>query len=88
MDGVFNDRPQEGCFIGGLSRKERVYARVEGKPAMDGLDDFYARFPDAARIHIDNSGIQPRRRATSHSDAAGAKSFYDMFPGAARIKLA
>jgi hypothetical protein len=59
----------------------------EGKPAMDGLDDFYARFPDAARIKIDNSGIQPRGRATSHS-AEGAKSFYDMFPDAARIKLA
>jgi hypothetical protein len=61
---------------------------VEAKHGMDGLDDFYARFPDAARIRIDNSGIQSRGRAASHSDAAGAKSFYDMFPDAARIKLA
>jgi hypothetical protein len=53
---------------------------VEGKPAMDGLDDFFGRFPDAARINIDNSGIQPRARAASHLNAAGAKSFYEMFP--------
>ena len=73
----------------GLSARQRIQAadNMIAKREKDRAD-FYARFPDAARIRIDNSGIQPRARAASHSDAAGAKSFYDMFPDAARIKLA
>ena len=49
--------------------------------------DFNRRFPDVAKINIDSSGIQPRRRAASYS-ADGAASFAAMFPSASRIKLA
>lgn len=53
-------------------------------------DDFFARFPGAARIRIDNSGIQPQPRGRASSvamDAAGAKSFFDRYPGLARVRL-
>jgi hypothetical protein len=63
-------------------------AEPQGKLASDtARDDFNRRFPDASRTRIDNSGIQPRRRASSYS-AAGAASFTAMFPDQARIKLA
>jgi hypothetical protein len=48
--------------------------------------DFNRRFPDAAKINIDSSGIQPRGRAASYS-AAGAKSFAEKFPDAMKIRL-
>ena len=58
-----------------------------GKLASDAArDDFNRRFPDASRTRIDNSGIQPRRRASSYS-APDATSFAAMFPDAARIKV-
>jgi hypothetical protein len=53
---------------------------------LAGDESFRKQFPDASRIRIDNSGMQPRGRATSFS-AAGAKSFAEMFPDAARIRL-
>jgi hypothetical protein len=63
-------------------------AEPEGKLASDAArDDFHKRFPDAAKINIDSSGIQPRRAAASYS-AGGATSFAAMFPQASRIKLA
>jgi hypothetical protein len=45
----------------GLSARQRMEAADStfAKRAKD-QDDFFARFPDAARIRIDNSGIQPR----------------------------
>ena len=62
-------------------------AEPQGKLASDAARaDFNRRFPDASRTRIDNSGIQPRRRASSYS-AAGATSFAAMFPDAARIKV-
>src|ERR1700686_5351605 len=55
-------------------------AEPQGKLASDAARaDFNRRFPDAAKINIDSSGIQPRGRASSYS-AAGAKSFAQMFP--------
>jgi hypothetical protein len=48
--------------------------------------DFNRRFPDAAKINIDSSGIQPRGRAASYS-SAGAASFAAMFPDSAKIRL-
>ena len=48
---------------------------------------FAARFPGLAHIKIDNSGIQPRARGGSYSDAA-AKSFADRYPGLQGIKQA
>jgi hypothetical protein len=62
-------------------------AEPQGKLASDAARaDFNRRFPDAAKINIDSSGIQPRGRASSYS-AAGAKSYAQMFPDAMRIKL-
>ena len=59
----------------------------QGKLASDAARaDFNRSFPDASRTRIDNSGIQPRRRASSYS-APGATSFAAMFPDAARIKV-
>jgi hypothetical protein len=49
-------------------------------------DDFYARFPDAAKIKIDNSGIQPPARTSSHS-AEGTESFFARYPDAKRIRM-
>ena len=51
------------------------------------LAGFAARFPGLAHIKIDNSGIQPRARGGSYSDAA-AKSFADRYPGLQGIKQA
>jgi hypothetical protein len=67
-----------------------VDAKPRGQLAGDAKarDDFFARFPDAAKIRIDNSGIQPPARAASYSDAAGAKSFFELVPQAKRIRLA
>jgi hypothetical protein len=63
-------------------------AEPQGKLASDAARaDFNRRFPDAAKINIDSSGIQPRGRASSYS-ADGAASFAAMFPSASRIKLA
>jgi hypothetical protein len=63
-------------------------AEPQGKLASDAArDDFNRRFPDAAKINIDSSGIQPRGRASSYS-AAGAKSFAERFPDAMKIRLA
>jgi hypothetical protein len=45
--------------------------------------DFNRRFPDAAKINIDSSGIQPRKRPASGDMA----SFNAMFPDAAKIKV-
>jgi hypothetical protein len=65
----------------------------EAKPAgqfagdAKARDDFNRRFPDAAKINIDSSGIQPRKRVASYS-ADGAKSFAQRFPDAMKIKLA
>jgi hypothetical protein len=62
-------------------------AEPQGKLASDAARaDFNRRFPDAAKINIDSSGIQPRWRASSYS-AAGAKSFAEMFPDAMKIGL-
>ena len=62
-------------------------AEPQGKLASDAARaDFNRRFPDASRTRIDNSGIQPRRRASSYS-APDATSFAAMFPDAARIKV-
>ena len=62
--------------------------KPRGKLASDtARDDFNRRFPDAAKIGIDNSGIPHRGRAASYS-ADGAASFTAMFPEASRIKLA
>ena len=45
-------------------------AEPQGKLASDAARaDFNRRFPDASRTRIDNSGIQPRRRASSYSAA-------------------
>jgi hypothetical protein len=54
--------------------------------AADAKADFLRRFPDAAKINIDSSGIQPSKRASSYSDA-GAASFAAMFPDAMQIRL-
>jgi hypothetical protein len=82
-------RPLGG--MDGLSARQRMQATdsMLAKRAKD-RDDFFARFPDAARIGIDNSGIQPRPRGRASSvamDAAGVKRFAEMFPDAARIRL-
>ena len=62
-------------------------AEPQGKLASDAARaDFNRRFPDAAKINIDSSGIQPRGRVSSYS-AADAKSFAQMFPAAAKIKV-
>jgi hypothetical protein len=62
-------------------------AEPQGKLASDAARaDFNRRFPDASRTRIDNSGIQPRKRVASYS-ADGAKSFAEMFPSAAKIKV-
>jgi hypothetical protein len=59
----------------------------QGKLASDAARaDFNRRFPDAAKINIDSSGIQPRGRASSYS-AADAKTFAQMFPDAMKIGL-
>jgi hypothetical protein len=50
-------------------------------------DDFSRRFPGLGHIKIDNSGIQPRARGGSYSDAA-AKSFANRYPGLQGIKQA
>ena len=70
-----------------LSHRQRMQATdsMLAKCAKD-RDDFFARFPDAGRIGIDNSGIQSRGRASSYS-AAGAASFAAMFPDAMKIRL-
>ena len=44
---------------------------------------FNKQFPDAAKINIDSSGIQPRKRPASGDMA----SFNAMFPDAAKIKV-
>jgi hypothetical protein len=67
------------------SMRAQAMDSMLAKRAKD-RDDFFARFPDAARIGIDNSGIQPRGRASSYS-AAGAASFAAMFPDAMKIRL-
>jgi hypothetical protein len=92
-DGEAQDEPPPDDVEGkpamdSLSRRQRMQAAdsMLAKRAKD-RDDFYARFPDSAKIRIDNSGIQPRARAASYS-AAGAASFAAMFPDAQRIKLA
>jgi hypothetical protein len=63
-------------------------AKPAGQLASDAKarDDFHKRFPDAAKINIDSSGIQPRRAAASYS-AGGAASVAAMFPDAAKIKV-
>ena len=62
-------------------------AKPTGQLANDAArDDFNRRFPDAAKINIDSSGIQPRGRASSYS-AADAKSFAELFPDAMKIGL-
>jgi hypothetical protein len=58
---------------------------VEPQTAEDSKSDFFRRFPDAARIRIDNSGIQPPARA-SHS-GADTEDFYRRYPDARRIKV-
>jgi hypothetical protein len=61
-------------------------AEPQGKLASDAARaDFNRRFPDLARIRIDNFGIQPRKRPASGADVA---SFNAMFPGLAHIKQA
>jgi hypothetical protein len=62
--------------IDGLSARQR----------MQAADSFAQMFPAAARVRIDNSGIQPPARAASYS-ADGAASFAAMFPDAQRIRL-
>jgi hypothetical protein len=60
-------------------------AEPQGKLASDAARaDFNRHFP--AKIAIDNFGIQPRKRVASYS-ADGAKSFAEMFPDAAKIKV-
>jgi hypothetical protein len=79
-------RPMGG--MDGLSARQRMQAadRMLAK-RVQARDDFFARFPDAAKINIDSSGIQPSRRGASYS-AADAASFAAMFPDASRIRLA
>ena len=48
---------------------------------------FAARFPGLSHVRIDNSGIQPRARGGSYSDAA-ARSFADRYPGLQGIRRA
>jgi hypothetical protein len=63
----------------------------EAKKGVAGLAtdsaSFNSRFPGLAHIRSDNSGIQPRSRGGSYSDAA-AKSFADRYPGLQGIKQA
>jgi hypothetical protein len=62
-------------------------AEPQGKLASDAARaDFLRRFPDAARIRIDNSGIRPSAAAARYS-ADGATSFFELFPDAARVKI-
>jgi hypothetical protein len=56
-----------------------------GGAAADAQVDFLRRYPGLASVRTDNSGIQPRARAASYSDAA-AKSFSERYPGLAHIK--
>jgi hypothetical protein len=67
--------------------RRRMWNGMGADDEAKGRADFYKQFPDASRIRIDNSGIQPRRRASSYS-AADAASFTAKFPQASRIKLA
>ncbi len=72
---------------GGMDARQHMQAADNAiAKRAQARDDFFARFPDAARIGIDNSGIQPRGRASSYS-AAGAASFAAMFPDAMKIRL-
>ncbi len=59
---------------------------VEPRVAEDAKADFFRRYPDAARMRIDTSGIQPPARTARYS-AAASKSFADMFPDAVRIRM-
>jgi hypothetical protein len=63
----------------------------EAKKGVAGLTtdsaSFNSRFPGLSHVRIDNSGIQPRARGGSYSDAA-AKSFADRYPGLAHIRQA
>jgi hypothetical protein len=75
---------------------EAVCSMLDGEPSAAGEDDlpraaadasFRSRYPGLSHIKIDNSGIQPRARGGSYSDAA-AKSFADRYPGLQGIKQA
>jgi hypothetical protein len=75
---------------------EAVCSMLDGEPSAAGEDDlpraaadasFRSRYPGLSHIKIDNSGIQPRARGGSYSDAA-AKSFADRYPGLHGIKQA
>jgi len=63
----------------------------ESKKGVAGLTadsaSFNARYPGLSHIRLDNSGIQPRARGGSYSDAA-ARSFADRYPGLQGIKQA
>jgi hypothetical protein len=48
---------------------------------------FNVRFPGLSHVRLDNSGIQPRARGGSYSDAA-ARSFADRYPGLQGIRRA
>jgi hypothetical protein len=67
--------------------KNAIERPLKRSAAADAKADFLRRFPEAARIRIDNSGIQPPARAASYSDA-GAKSFFELVHQAKRIRLA
>jgi hypothetical protein len=55
-----------------------------GRADDEARADFNRRFP--AKIAVDNSGIQPRKRAASYS-SDGAKTYAQMFPDFARVKV-
>jgi hypothetical protein len=67
--------------------KNAIERPLKRSAAEDAKADFLRRFPEAARIRIDTSGIQPPARAASYS-ADGEKSFFELIPQAKRIRLA
>jgi hypothetical protein len=78
-------RPLGG--MDGLSARQRMQAADNAiAKRAQARDSLFAMFPDAAKINIDSSGIQPRGRAASYS-AADAASFAAMFPSSMNIKL-
>lgn len=57
--------------------------------AMDAkaAKSFFERYPEARRIKIDMSGIQPPPKQQPAMDAAATENFYRMYPEARRIKF-